>query len=99
MMVNWRVVFCEIISVVVCSYVPIYSKLLKHFLVSQPVLFRIPCFEHFGFKPKFTNPSIVEFSVLRGVAGCLWSNAIKYGRMLIAVFLLLNIPHASASYT
>ena len=54
-------------------------------------------FECFGFIPEFTNPSVVELSVLRSVAGCLWSNAIKAGRMTIAVFLLLKVPHISDS--
>ena len=71
-MVNWRVVFCKIISVIVCPYVPIYSKLIKHLLVSQTVPFHIPFFVIFGFIPEFTNPSVVELSVFRGVAGCLW---------------------------
>ena len=47
--------------------------------------------------PEFTNPSVVELSILRGVAGCLWSNAIKAGRITIDVFLLLKVPHISAS--
>ena len=49
--------------------------------------------------PKLTNPSAVEFSVLRGVTGCLWYNAIEVGCMLISVFLLLNVPHILASAT
>ena len=47
--------------------------------------------------PEFTNPYIVELSVLRGSAGCLWFNVIKSGCMPIDVFPLLNVPHASAS--
>ena len=47
--------------------------------------------------PKFTNPSIVELSVLRGVIACLWSNSIKTGHMPIAVFPLLKVLHVSAS--
>ena len=54
-------------------------------------------FENFGFMPEFTRPSIAEFSVLRGVTSCLWSNTIKYGRTSIAVFPLLKVPHVSAS--
>ena len=42
------------------------------------------------------NPSVVEFSVLADVASCLWLNAIKSGRMTIAVFPLLNVVHVSA---
>ena len=47
--------------------------------------------------PNFTNPSVVELSVLRGVAGCLWTKTIKAGRMPITVSLLLKVPHVSAS--
>ena len=47
--------------------------------------------------PKFTNPSVAEFSVLKGFAGCLCSNAINYGRMSIAFFQLLEVPHVSDS--
>ena len=54
-------------------------------------------FERFGFMPKFTNPSVVEFSGLRGVAGCLWFNDINYGHMPIYIFLLLEVPHVSDS--
>ena len=53
-------------------------------------------FEHFGFMPDFTNPSVVELSVLRSVAGCLWSNLIKSGCMTIDVFPLLKFPRVSA---
>ena len=52
-------------------------------------------FERFGFIPEFTKPSVVEFSVLRGVAGCLWSNVIKAGRIPVAFFPLLKVPHVS----
>ena len=45
--------------------------------------------------PEFTNPYVVEFSVLKGVAGCLRSNAINAGFMPIAVFHLLKVPHVS----
>ena len=45
---------------------------------------------------KFTNPSVVEFSVLRGVAGFLCSNVIKVGRIPINVFPLLKVPYISA---
>ena len=47
--------------------------------------------------PEFTNPSVVEFSVLRGVDGYLWSITIMAGCMPIAVFPLLKVPHVSAS--
>ena len=46
---------------------------------------------------EFKNPSVVELSVFRGVAGCLWSNVINDGRKPIAVFLLLKVPHILAS--
>ena len=46
---------------------------------------------------EFKNPSVVEFSVFRGAAGLLCSNLINSGRMLIAIFLLLKLPHVSAS--
>ena len=36
-------------------------------------------------------------SVFRGVAGCLWSNVINSGHILIYVFPLLKVPHVSAS--
>ena len=52
--------------------------------------------------PEFTNTSMVEFSILGDVAGCLWSNAIKAGRMPIDVFPLFRSPHvsdSSAGYT
>ena len=51
--------FCKIISVIFSHSAPIYSKILKHLLVSQPVPFHIPYFERFGFMPKFTNPSVI----------------------------------------
>ena len=47
--------------------------------------------------PEFTNTYVVEFSVLRGVDGCLWSNAIKSDCVTISFFPLFNFPHASAS--
>ena len=47
--------------------------------------------------PEFTNHSIVELSVFRGVSACVCYNAIKYGCMPISVFLLLKVPHVSAS--
>ena len=34
-----------------------------------------------------------KLSVLRGVAGCLWSSEIKAGWMTIFVFMLLKVPH------
>ena len=46
--------------------------------------------------PKFTNISVLELSVFRGVSGCLWYNVIKVGHMQIAFFSLLKIPHVSA---
>ena len=49
--------------------------------------------------PELTNISIVELSVLRGVAGCLWPNAIKAGCMTIAVLPLSKVTHVSASAT
>ena len=54
-------------------------------------------FESFGFMAYFTNPSVVELSVLRGVSGYLCSNVIKAGRMPIYVFSLLKVTHISAS--
>ena len=54
-------------------------------------------FELFGFIPDFTNHSVVELFVFRGVDGCLWSNLIKYGRMPIAFSQLLKVPHVSVS--
>ena len=60
-------------------------------------LFISHVFERSGFIPKFINPSVVKFSVLRVVAGCSWSNVIKAGCMPIAVFLLLKVPHVSDS--
>ena len=54
-------------------------------------------FELFGVMTEFTNPFVVELSFLKGVAGCLWSNAIKSGRMPIALFPLLKLPRVSAS--
>ena len=39
---------------------------------------------------------MVEFSVLRGISGCLWYNFIKAGCMLISVFTLLKLPHISS---
>ena len=81
-------------------FVPLYQytlSLSKHLFVSQPVPFHIPCFERFVFIPKFTNPSVIELSILRGVAGFLCSNMIKSGFMPISVFLLLKIPHVSTS--
>ena len=47
--------------------------------------------------PEFTNPSVVKLSILRDVTGCLWSNTVEAGRMLIAVLPLLKVPHVSAS--
>ena len=96
-MVNWEVIVCKIISVIVCFFLPIYSQFIKYLFVSQPVPLHIPCFEHFGFIPKFTNPSVIELSVSRGVAGCLWSNVIKAGNMVINVFLLFKVTYFSAS--
>ena len=92
-MVIWGLMFCKIIGVIICSFVPIYSQLLKDFFVSQLVPLQIPCFEHFDFIPEFTNPYVVEFSVLRIVAGFFGYNAIKAGRMPISVYPLLKVPH------
>ena len=36
-------------------------------------------------------------SILRRVAGCLWSYGIKVGCMPMAVFKLLKVPHVSDS--
>ena len=47
--------------------------------------------------PEFTKPSVVGFSILRGVTDCLWSNVIKDSRMLKAVFPLLKAPHVLSS--
>ena len=41
------------IIVIVCSFVPIYSQLLKHICFSQSVPFHIPCFLTFWFYPWF----------------------------------------------
>ena len=54
-------------------------------------------FEHLGFMPDFKNPFVVELSVLRGVSNFFCSNTIKYGRMSMAVFPLLNMEKNSAS--
>ena len=81
-------------------FVPLYQYNLSSSSISLSLNqchFRYQVFEHLGFIPEFTNTSVIEFSVLRGVAGCLWSNAIKAGHMPIAVFLLLKVPHVSAS--
>ena len=48
---------------------------------------------------EFTNPSVIELSVLRGVDGCLWSNAINDSRMSIDVSPLLKVLHVSDSAT
>ena len=40
--------------------------------------------------------SVVELSIFRSVAGCLWYNDIKAGCMLIYVFTLLKVTHVSA---
>ena len=96
-MVNWRVMFCKIFSVIISFFIPKYSQFLKDFFVSQPDPLHIPCFGKFWFIPQITNPSVVELSVFRVVAGCLCSNAIKSGCMPISGFPLLNVPHVSAS--
>ena len=51
----------------------------------------------FDFIPKFKNPSVLELSVLRGIAVCLWSDVIKAGRMSISVLPFLKVPHVPAS--
>ena len=86
---NWGVIFCKIICVVVYSFGPIYSQFFKDLFVSQLVPLHISCFERFGFIPNFKNPSVAELFILRGVNGCVWSNVIKSGRMPISVFLFL----------
>ena len=53
--------------------------------------------EHSGIIPDFTNPSIVEFSVLRGVSNCRWSNVITVICIRISVFPCLKVPHISDS--
>ena len=53
-------------------------------------------FERFCFIPKFTNTSVVELSVLRGVA-VFFFNARKSVHLPIAVLPLLKVPHVSAS--
>ena len=96
-MVNWGVIFVK----------PLASLF---FLLSQYTLscswtslslnqchFIYHVFEYLGFIPNFTKLSVVELSVLRGVAGCLLSNVIKSGCMLIDVYPLLKVPHVSAS--
>ena len=40
---------------------------------------------------------MVRYALLRGVAGCSWSNVIKDGCMSISVFPLLKLPHVSSS--
>ena len=94
-MLNWGVMFCKIISVIVCSIVLIYAQLTQHIFVSQLVPFISHVFEIFVFIPEFTNPSVVELSVLRGVTGCSRSNAITAGCMSISVFLLFRVPQIS----
>ena len=47
--------------------------------------------------PEFTNPYIVELSVLRGSAGCLWFNVIKAGHKPIDFFTFLKVTYISAS--
>ena len=47
--------------------------------------------------PELANPSVAEFSVLKVFARFLCSNAINYGRMSIAFFQLLEVPHVSDS--
>ena len=97
MMINWELMFSKIFGIVVRSFLPIYSQFLKDLFFSQPVPLHIPCFERFGFIPKFKKPYVVEFSGLRGVAGCLWSNVIKYYYMLIDFLPLLKVPRVSDS--
>ena len=96
-MVNWGVMFCKANIFILPYFLPIDYCLLKYLFVSKPVPLHIPFFQRFGFIPEFTKPSVVELSVLRGVAGCLWSNAIKAGRMPIYVLPLLKVTHDSAS--
>ena len=87
---------CKIISVV---FVPLSQYTLSFSSTSLSInqcQFISHVFEHFGFIPNFTNSSVVEFSSLRGVAGCLWSNANKDGCILVDFLLLLEVPHVSA---
>ena len=74
-MVDWRMMFCKIISVIVLPAVPIYSKLLKHLLVSQPVPFHIPCFWKFWFHARF-HKSFCRIIV--GFEGCWWLFVVQY---------------------
>ena len=102
MVVNWRMMFCEIISVIVRSFLPIYSKFLKKSLYINQCHFISHVFERLGFILQLTNTYVVGLYVLRGVAGYLWSNAIKFVHMQIDIFhygmfhmfhcLLLKIP-------
>ena len=68
-MVHWGVIFCKIISIIVRSFVPIYSKLLNYFFISQPVPLHIPCFWNFWFHPQVYK-SLWHRIVCFG--GCLW---------------------------
>ena len=100
MIVNCRVMFHGIISAVVRPSVPIYSKLLNNLLIYEPMChFIFHIFERFCFIPELTNTYVVELSVFRGVGGFLWSNAIKYGRIMIAVFPLLKVTNIPVSAT
>ena len=47
--------------------------------------------------PEFKRTYVVKLSGLRGVAGCLWSNATKADFLTITFFQLLKVTHVSAS--
>ena len=96
-MVNWGVIFVKPLAslffllsqyTLSCSWTSL--SLNQCYFISH-------VFEHLGFIPNFTKLSVVELSVLRGVAGFLWYNAIKSGCMPIDVFLSLHVPHVPAS--
>ena len=94
---NWRVIFCEILSII---FVPLYQYTLScssTYLYLNQCLFIYHVFERFGFIPEFKKPSVIDFSVLRGVGGCLISNTIKADCMPVTIFPLLKVPHVSDS--
>ena len=52
--------------------------------------------DFFGFMLEFTNPSVVELYILRGVGGCLL-RPMREGRIAIPSLALQNVPVVSAS--
>ena len=96
-MVKWGVMFCKYSA---SMFIPLYQYNLR---CSSTSLFLNYChfisyvFERFCFIPEFTNTYVVELSVLRGVADCSWSNAIKAGHMPIAISPLLKVTNISDS--